>query len=209
MPKGFHCGHITKRSYIGQYHRIYARSFKQLLDAEPANYILRVPELDEQHQIFKLIEHDEKWPRVMLFTINDQQIPVPLQLDNSSASNKLYLICPYCINQRQYLLATKKTYCCRECLNVHYASQSESKIDRLARRIRKQRRKLWSNDHIFINDLFESSGYFPKPKGFHFTTFIKKQFELINLETEYWQLAGKQLGIILNDLDELNRALTG
>ena len=145
----------------------------------------------------------------MLFTIHNKQVPVPLQLDNASASNKLYLVCPYCATQRQYLLAVKKTYACRDCLNVHYASQSESKIDRISRRIRKQRAKLWDYDSIFVNDLFECSSYFPKPKGLHNKTFLKKQSELINLEAEYWKLARKQLGNILTGRDELNRALTG
>lgn len=61
----------------------------------------------------------------------------------------------------------------------------------------------------FCKYLFECSGYFPKPKGLHNKTFLKKQNELINLEAEYWALARKQLGNILTDREEMNRALTG
>jgi hypothetical protein len=63
--------------------------------------------------------------RLMTFTINDKPHLIALKLDNRSASNKFYITCPYCQEKRQHLYAIKTAYACRQCLGLHYASQSE------------------------------------------------------------------------------------
>lgn len=196
MPKGFHYGRPQTRSYTGRYQRICAKRFKCLLDSPTGNYEMSGTGFSEEHCKFSLIECKE-WYRVMVFTINERQVPVPLQTDNSSASNKLYLICPCCQKQRQHLYVLKALFACRECAGLHYGCQSERKLERLSRRIRKQRAKLWTNDIFGNNDLFEKSYWWPKPKGLHESTFQRKRNELIQLESEYWKLARKQLEMIL------------
>lgn len=181
-----------KRVYTGQYYRIYAKYFKELLSATVDNknvqtYNINADWLDDGHSQFKLYETDE-YPRVMIFKINEQKIPVPLQTDNRSISNKLYLICPYCGKQRQHLFVTKYSFKCRDCANLHYLSQSESKPDRLARRIRKIRAQVWPNNFPDRDNLFDQSYYWPKPKSWHYSRFEKIRAQLLKLETEYWQL---------------------
>ena len=151
------------RTYTGEYYRIYAKWFKRLL-REPAHnkkageFELNYSWLSPEHSKFKLYECEE-YPRVMLFEINGKKIPVPLQTDNRSASNKLYLICPYCEQQRQHLFVMKYGFSCRDCAKLHYASQSEGYSDRLARKIRKLRKRIWGNTYHDINNLFEQSYY--------------------------------------------------
>ena len=184
MPKGFHVSHAQTRNYIESYQKLKANSFKKMLDAKVGSYIFEGIKQSEEHCIFELIAPDE-WPRAMIFTINDRKIPVPLQTDNRSASNKVYLVCPFCTKQRQHLYAAKYSYKCRECLGAHYWSQSESKIDRLARRIRKIRAQTWGYDWPDRYNLIEGSMWWPKPKGLHGNTFAKVRAELKSLENEY------------------------
>lgn len=116
-----------------------------------------------------------------------------MQTDNRSASNKLYLVCPYCVKHRQYLYASKSSYICRECLKIHYRCQSESKIDRLARRIRKKRAQIWGYDWPDRYNLMECSMWWPKPKGLHNDKFDKAKIELYKLEQEYDHLSNIKL----------------
>ncbi|EOD8954696.1 hypothetical protein ACJ5XW_003592 [Klebsiella aerogenes] len=51
--------------------------------------------------------------------------------------------------------------------------------------IRKRRADIWG-DAPYINDLFESSCWFPKPKGMRQTTFQTKRKQLLGLESAYW-----------------------
>jgi hypothetical protein len=192
MPKGFHASHNQTRSYTDSYQRLSAKSFKKLLDAKLGNYTFEGIKQSKEHCQFELIAADE-WPRAMIFTINNKKIPVPLQTDNRSASNKLYLVCPYCVKQRQYLYASKSSYICRECLKIHYRCQSESKIDRLARRIRKERAQIWGYDWPDRYNLMECSMWWPKPKGLHNDKFDKAKTELYKLEQEYDHLSNIKL----------------
>ncbi|WP_077340036.1 hypothetical protein [Pseudocolwellia agarivorans] len=197
MPTGFHSGRKQTRSYIGEYHRIYAKSFKCLIDSELGNYQIDSANLDKEHCQFSLIESEE-WPRVMIFTIKEKKIPIPLQQDNRSASSKLYLVCPCCVKQRESLYVLKYLFACRACANLHYGSQSESKAERLARRIRKQRALIWGYDWIDRDNLFEQSYYWPKPKGINWSTYYKKRMKLNELEKEYWGISRVQMERILN-----------
>tara|TARA_R110000803_G_C11820229_1_gene301837 strand:+ start:122 stop:538 length:417 start_codon:yes stop_codon:yes gene_type:complete len=116
-----------------------------------------------------------------------KKISVPLQTDSRSVSNKVYLICPCCVKQRQHLYMLKKLYACRECTNLSYASQSEGKQDRLARRIRKLRTNLWGSS-AEINNLVESTMYFQKPKYMKWKSFEVKRDKILSIERQYWSL---------------------
>lgn len=192
MAKGFHFGRVQSRNYTSEFKQLKAHVFRDMISAELRQYVLNGGDFSKEHSTFELIQSKE-WGRVACFTIQGQKIPIPLKLDDRSASTKLYLLCPYCTLPRQSLYATKSTYACRICLNLHYASQSERKGERLARRIRKQRIKLWGYEHPEINDLTTSSKYFSKPMNMHFSTFSKNKDMIDELERSYWYLQNTYL----------------
>jgi len=194
MPKGHHYGRTQTRAYTTEHHRIHANVFNQLLTKPLGSYSINSEYLDDDHKTFSL---NENGVRYIEFTINDKAHQIALKLDNRSASNKLYITCPYCQEQRQSLYAIKYAYACRQCINLHYPSQSERPQERLMRRIRKLRKELWGYDCPDVNNMFENVTHWPKPKGLHKSTFNRKKNQLVRLESEYWELAIKQLKCIL------------
>jgi len=139
MPKCHHYGRTQSRVYTSEYHRIQANSFKSLLTKPLGNYSINSDYFSSEHQKFKLTKL-ECGVRLMTFTINDKPHKIVLIVDKRIASNKLYISCPYCQKQRQSLYAIKYAYGCRQCIGLHYASQSERPQERLMRRIRKLRK---------------------------------------------------------------------
>jgi len=192
MPKGHHYGRNQTRAYTTEYHRIHANVFKPLLKAPLGNYSISSEYLNDNHRKLKL-EENKNGVRYVTFTINDKPHHIVLKLDNRSASNKLYITCPYCQKQRQSLYAIKNAYGCRQCIGLHYASQSERPQERLMRRIRKLRKELWGNDWPFVNDMFEQVAYWPKPKWIRWKTFEQKRNKITELEKRYWPMAVKQM----------------
>jgi hypothetical protein len=175
------------RPYTTEYPRIYAIIFKQLLDKPVGNYSLSKGSLDDAHRKFELKENDNG-DRSVTFTINEKPHNIDLRLDNRSVSNKLYLCCPYCHKQRQSLYAIITAYACRECIGLHYPSQSERPKDRLMRRIRKKRQCLWGSDYPDINNMFKNAHYFYKPKYMKWESFAEKRSAIFYLERKYWKV---------------------
>ncbi|NQZ09425.1 MAG: hypothetical protein HRT35_19915 [Algicola sp.] len=197
----FHTGREQTRHYTLEYLRIPAKSFKGLIDSPPGTYSINSKQLSEKfnsdHCKFELIAPKE-YPRAILFTIHGKEIPVPLSTDNRSASNKVYLVCPYCMHQRQHLYAVKYDYACKKCLGLEYRSQSEAQSCRLRRRIIKERLALWGADHPDVYSLFEHSCYWPKPKWIRYSTFTRKQNALRELERRYWVIERKVIDRIMS-----------
>jgi hypothetical protein len=189
MPKGHHYGRTQARAYTAGYHRIYDNIFKNLVTASLGNYMLSSDSLSSEHKKLTLSEQTDG-NRYLTFTINDKPHKIALKLDNSSASNKLYISCPYCQKQRQSLYAIKYAYACRQCIGLHYASQSERPQERLMRRIRKLRKELWGYDWPDVNSMFENIYYWPKPKWMRWTTFEQKRNNITELEKNIglWQI---------------------
>lgn len=198
MPKGHHYGRSQIRAYTSEYHRIHANVFKSLLTQPLGRYSLNSDHLSDDHQKLVLKEN-ENGVRYVTFTINDKPHKIALILDNSSASNKLYITCPYCQKQRQSLYAIKYAYGCRECIGLHYASQSERPQERLMRRIRKLRKELWGYDWPEVNSMFEQVSYWPKPKWMRWKTFNEKRNKITELEKRYWPMAITQMKTIFGD----------
>ncbi len=192
MPKGHHYGRTQTRAYTGEYHRICAKSFKNLLTVPLGSYSFNADFLRTEHQKFKLTVL-ECGVRMMTFIINDKPHKIALILDNRSASNKLYITCPYCQKQRQSLYAIKYAFGCRQCIGLHYASQSERPNERLMRRIRKLRKELWGYDWPDVNNMFENVRYWPKPKRIHWKTFEPKRNKITELEKKYWPMVDLQM----------------
>jgi len=188
MPKGQHYGRTQTRAYTSEYHRLHANVFKHLLTADLGNS----DSLSINHNNFTL-EENKNGIRYVTFIINDKPHHVALKLDNSSASNKLYLACPYCQKQRQSLYAIKTAYACRQCIGLHYASQSERPQERLMRRIRKLRKELWGYNWPDVNNMFEQVTYWPKPKWMRWKTFEQKRNKITELEKQYWPMVETKL----------------
>ena len=198
MPKCHHYGRTQTRSYTGEYHRIQAKVFKPLLTTPLGRYSISSEHLSDDHKKLTLKENNNG-VRYVTFIINDKPHQIALKLDNSSASNKLYITCPYCQKQRQSLYAIKYAYACRQCIGLHYASQSERPQDRLMRRIRKLRKELWGYDWPDVNNMFEQVIYLPKPKWMRWKTFDQKRNNIIQLEKQYWPTAITQMKITFGD----------
>jgi len=198
VPKGHHYGRKQTRAYTSEYHRIFAKTFKNLLTVPLGSYSLNADFLSIEHQKFKLTAL-ECGVRMMIFTINDKPHKIALMLDNSSASNKIYITCPYCHKQRQSLYAIKYAYGCRQCIGLHYASQSERPQERLMRRIRKLRKELWGYDWPEVNNMFEQVIYWPKPKWMRWKTFDQKRNKITELEKRYWPMAFAQMKTTFGD----------
>jgi hypothetical protein len=196
MPKGDHYGRTQKRAYTGEYHRIHANLFKSLLTSPLGSYSVNSDNLSDDHRKLALKEN-ENGVRYVTFNINEKPHQIGLKLDDSSASNKLYITCPYCQKQRQHLYAVKHAYGCRQCIGLHYASQSERPNERLMRRIRKLRKELWGNDWPDVYNMLENVTYWPKPKWTRWKTFEQKRNKIIELEKKYWPIAMEKLKVIL------------
>jgi hypothetical protein len=196
MPKGDHYGRTQKRAYTGEYHRIHANVFKSLLTSPLGSYTVNSDNLSDDHRKLAL-KVNENGVRYVTFTINEKPHQMALKLDSRSVSNKLYITCPYCHKQRQHLYAIKYAYGCRQCIGLHYASQSERPNERLMRRIRKLRKELWGNDWPDVYNMLENVTYWPKPKWTRWSTFKQKRNKIIELEKQYWPMAMEKLKVIL------------
>jgi hypothetical protein len=171
---------------------LYARQFKSLLISPLGAYTIDSSSLSAEHKQLQLTESDGGI-RLVTFTINNKPHQIALKLDNSSASNKLYLTCPYCQEQRQHLYAIRYAYACRICVGLHYACQSERPQKRLMRRIIKLRKELWGYDWPETNNMFEQVACWPKPKWMRWNTFELKRNKITELEGRYWVLVIPQL----------------
>ncbi len=198
MPKGHHYGRTQTRAYTSEYHRIHANVFKPLLKVPLGNYSINSKHLSANHCKLALKEN-KNGVRYVTFTINDKSHHIALKLDNRSISNKLYITCPYCQKQRQSLYAIKHAYGCRQCIGLHYASQSERPQERLMRRIRKLRKELWGYDWPDVNNMFENIAYWPKPKFMRWNTFEQKRNKITELEKRYWPMADAQMKVMFSD----------
>ena len=124
MPNGCFKGKHRTRDYTAEYWRISAISFKPIFKAELGQYVFISGILSKHHQRYKVIWVDDGLA-VVEFCFDRKKLSVSLVLDNRSASNKLYIVCPHCKTRRQHLYAASNTYACRGCLKLHYLSQSE------------------------------------------------------------------------------------
>ena len=169
-----------------------------LLTSPLGIYTINSEHLSDNHSKLVLKENKND-VRYVEFTINDKAHKIALKRDNRSASNKLYITCPYCQKQRQSLYAIKYAYACRQCIGLHYASQSERPNERLMRRIRKLRKELWGYDWPDVNNMFEQVAYWPKPKWMRWKTFNLKRNKITELENKYWPMVDAQMKTTFGD----------
>lgn len=97
-----------------------------------------------------------------------------------------WYVCPRCGARVAKLYIGTKDIACRKCWKLHYASQSEDRLARMRRDIRRQRYAIWGNTERTRN-LAYSPHLFTKPKGMRWETFDRKVARLMRYELAYWQ----------------------
>lgn len=82
-------------------------------------------------------------------------------------ATRITVECPICNMNRALLYFHAQGLGCRTCFNLHYKCQSETDYDRLLRRIRSQRIKVWGKtlSAVKLNNLLVNTQTLEKPKG--------------------------------------------
>ncbi|EOX8040177.1 TPA: hypothetical protein ACKREB_000048 [Proteus mirabilis] len=111
-----------------------------------------------------------------------------LSLDSTQAGYgiRYWHLCPHCSKRRAELYLGGEDLACRECWKLHYASQSESSIDRLRRKVRVGRFAIWGYSPN-VSNLTKHVYSFGKPKGMRWEKFREKVAEQARLEDYYRQ----------------------
>lgn len=73
-----------------------------------------------------------------------------------------WFVCPECSRRVGVLVGGGRLFWCRHCHQLPYTSQSETRVDRACRRVRKIQKRLGNEDSANVIDR-----YFPRPKGMH------------------------------------------
>jgi hypothetical protein len=180
------------RAYTQNQQKISSKAFRKLLTAPLGYYYLNGGELSDEHRKFELRCISEDL-RAIVFTINKVSQVITLSVDNRSASSKLFFCYPFCKKQRMYLYVTKGAYACRVCLDLHYASQSESSQARLARRIVNLRANIWGKQQDGVKNMFSNINRWGKPTHIKLSSFKKLKARINQLEAEYWEAAKKEI----------------
>jgi len=104
---------------------------------------------------------------------------------------RIWFLCPRCRRRVAVLYGAGKYFLCRHCYNLTYASQQESREDRLMRKARKIRERLGASNDLLVPILF-------KPKNMHQKTFDRLRIEEDHANTLSWVIASQRLrlGII-------------
>ena len=112
-----------------------------------------------------------------------------LSLDSTQAGYgiRYWHLCPHCSKRRAELYLGGEDLACRECWKLHYASQSESSIDRLRLKVRVGRFfAIWGYSPN-VSNLTKHVYSFGKPKGMRWEKFREKVAEQARLEDYYRQ----------------------
>lgn len=99
---------------------------------------------------------------------------------------RYWYLCPHCCGRVAKLYIGEKDIACRKCWKLHYASQSEGRLARMRRDIRRQRFAIWGSNEQTRN-LFNQPHTFPKPKGMRWETFEQKVATLERSENAYFR----------------------
>jgi hypothetical protein len=98
-----------------------------------------------------------------------------------------WFLCSRCQRRVAVLYGAGKYFLCRHCYNLTYASQQESRADRLMRKARKIRERLGASNNLMVPILF-------KPKNMHQKTFERLRKEEKHANTLSWAIAGQRFG---------------
>ena len=101
---------------------------------------------------------------------------------------RTWFLCPRCWKRVALLYGAGKYFLCRHCYDLTYASQQESKPDRLMRKARKIRERLGASDNLSESILF-------KPKNMHQKTFDRLRREAEQADNLSWLIMGQRFGL--------------
>ncbi len=139
-------------------------------NGEPSGKIGYTMHRDEMILKYSFQEPNKGWVPV------EQTIPISRTSCNYGGE-RAWLHCPLCQSRVAILYMVYGVFQCRHCHNVPYSSQQEGYLDRMCRKARKIRKRLYGDDY---DNLFFalSEPLFLKPKGIHSKTFERlKQAE--------------------------------
>ena len=178
------------RTYTTELYRIRASWFKD-------SFVLKIGQkyqiegrgLTHCHSIFRLFE-SHGGNRELEFNIEGHTHRIKLVVNRNGAAVRYFFVCPYCSKNRLDLYAATNAYACRGCLYLSYISQSEGSVERLGRRIRALRRRLWPKPENWVeyDNLLEDSYYWPKQMGRWSATFEREHKNLVRLETQFYEM---------------------
>ncbi len=100
---------------------------------------------------------------------------------------RTWFLCSRCWQRVAVLYGAGKYFLCRHCYNLTYASQQESRADRLMQKARKIRERLGASNNLMEPILF-------KPKNMHQKTFDRLRIEEDHANTLSWVIAGQRFG---------------
>ena len=101
---------------------------------------------------------------------------------------RTWFLCPNCMQRMAVLFGAGKYFLCRHCYDLTYASQQESKSDRLMRKARKIRERLGASNDLSMPILF-------KPKNMHQKTFDRLRKKADDADRLSWIIMGQRLGL--------------
>jgi len=111
------------------------------------------------------------------YKANEQSINDTIRLEETPCNyggSRKWFTCPHCGKRVGVLYLRGSLFRCRDCQGLHYASQSESSYDRIARRVHKVRDKLGNDGALLAR----------KPKGMHWKTFERLWKQELALEEQ-------------------------
>jgi hypothetical protein len=190
------------RTYTTELYKIRATWFKASFGLQVGNtYKLQGRGLVDSHSVFRLAD-SYGGNRELQFNIDGHTHRIKLVVNRNGAACRYFFVCPYCSKNRLDLYAATNAYACRGCLHLSYISQSEGSIERLGRRIRALRRRLWSKPKVWTDydDLLEDSYHWPKPKGRWSSAFEHEREVVIKLEAKFYSTLESVSGIHPLDL---------
>ncbi|MCX9070645.1 hypothetical protein [Citrobacter portucalensis] len=119
-------------------------------------------------------------------TINGVTRAIRITTTQAGYGVRQWYVCPHCGARVAKLYIGEKDIACRKCWKLHYASQSEDRLARMRRDIRRQRYAIWGNTERTRN-LANYAHLFPKPKGMRWDIFEEKRDRLLAAESAYWR----------------------
>lgn len=127
------------------------------------------------------------------YKANAEDVCLPVRLTRTECSyggTRVWFACPYCSRRTAILYSSGKTWACRQCTRLTYASQSENRVDRAWRKQRKIENKLSGGKGEW--------NQWQKPKGMHQTTFDRLRCKIIEIEEikdqAFWQVVVRLMG---------------
>ena len=125
--------------------------------------------------------HGGEWEQV------EQTISFDRTLCNYGG-HRTWFLCPRCWKRVAVLYGAGKYFFCRNCYDLTYSSQQESRADRLMRKARKIRERMGGGASLI--DPFPD-----KPKNMHWKTYWRLRERSEHANTLSWLIMGQRLGI--------------